>query len=93
MAVAWDARARTLTYDGVEGKTAGELLLAATGVKARVRGHGEQMYVTAINGVEASTARHEYWALSIDGHLADVGAGSAVTHDGQTITWELESYK
>lgn len=88
----WNSTSKTLTYAGSNGRTAGDLLLDAADADAHVLGRGAQMYVVGIHGVEASARRHQYWALSIDGQLAKVGAGSARTRDGQTITWELETY-
>lgn len=81
------AAATELSYPGEEGRTALELLLEAD-PSAVVEGEGEMAFVTAIGGRAAGES--EFWALYVDGEQAQVGAGSLVTEDGQTVTWKLE---
>ncbi|MEU2200021.1 DUF4430 domain-containing protein [Isoptericola sp. NPDC019482] len=76
------------SYPGEDGKTALELLQEKD-PDAQVQGEGENAYVTAIRGREADPAT-EFWGLYVDDELAQVGAGSLETEDGQTITWKLE---
>lgn len=76
------------SYEGVDGKTALELLQEKD-PDAQVQGKGENAYVTAIRGREADPET-EFWGLYVDDELAQVGAGSLETKDGQTITWRLE---
>lgn len=85
------AAADELSYPGQDGKTALELLLAAD-PSAQVTGTGKNAFVTGIKGRVADDAKHEFWALSVDGKQAQVGAGSLVTQTGQTITWKIETY-
>lgn len=79
-----------LSYEGVAGKTALELLLAADS-SATVQGEGDMAFVTGIGGVAADPAG-EFWALYVNGEMAQVGAGSLVTETGDEITWKLEKF-
>ncbi len=81
----------TLSYPGRTGATALELLLEAD-PSAEVTGEGENAFVTAIGGRAADDSKQEFWALSVDGEPAQVGAGTLETEDGQEITWTLETY-
>jgi hypothetical protein len=83
--------AGTLSYKGVEGKTALELL-KANDPKAATKGDGANAYVTTINGYTASDTKKEYWALYVNGKMSDVGAGSYVTKDGDQIEWKIATY-
>ncbi|MGW8568519.1 DUF4430 domain-containing protein [Isoptericola sp. NPDC055881] len=76
------------SYAGEDGKTALELLRKHD-PDAQVQGKGENAYVTAVRGHEADPDT-EFWGLYVDGEMAQVGAGSLVTKDGQTVTWKLE---
>ncbi|WP_278234638.1 DUF4430 domain-containing protein [Isoptericola sp. AK164] len=76
-----------LTYPGQDGETALDLLLEAD-PEAEVTGEGDMAYVTGIQGHAAD--EDEFWALSVDGEMAQVGAGSLETEDGQEIQWKLE---
>lgn len=83
--------AETLSYPGRTGATALELLLEED-PSAEVTGEGENAFVTAIGGRAADDSKSEFWALSVDGEPAQVGAGTLETEDGQEITWTLETY-
>ncbi|MCK9793351.1 DUF4430 domain-containing protein [Isoptericola sp. 4D.3] len=76
------------SYEGEDGKTALELLQEKD-PDAQVQGAGEMAYVTTIQGREADPET-EFWGLYVDDEMAQVGAGSLETKDGQTITWKLE---
>ena len=80
-----------LTYEGAAGKTALELLVAADPT-AVVQGEGENAFVTGIDGREAQDSAKEFWALYVNGEMAQVGAGSLVTETGDEITWKLETF-
>ncbi len=79
-----------LSYQGVDGQTALELLVVKAA--AQIKGTGANAYVTAINGRIADESKKEYWALYINDKLADVGAGSYVTKSGDQIRWHIETY-
>jgi hypothetical protein len=83
--------AETLSYPGRTGGTALELLLEAD-PSAEVTGEGENAFVTAIGGRVADESKNEFWALSVDGEPAQVGAGILETEDGQEITWAIETF-
>ncbi|MEG3615302.1 DUF4430 domain-containing protein [Isoptericola haloaureus] len=76
-----------LTYAGQDGETALDLLLEAD-PEAEVTGEGDMAYVTGIQGHSAD--EDEFWGLYVDGEMAQVGAGSLETEDGQEIRWTLE---
>lgn len=80
-----------LSYEGVAGKTALELLVDADPT-AIVQGEGENAFVTGIEGREAQESAKEFWALYVNGEMAQVGAGSLVTETGDEITWKLETF-
>ncbi len=77
--------ANTVTYFGVDGKTALELLQDKATVK--MTGSGESAFVTSIDGVAAD--KTNYWSFSVNGAPATVGAGSYVTKADDSITWML----
>jgi hypothetical protein len=75
-----------VTYKGEEGKTALELLKKHATVQTEPFGSDE--LVTTINGTEGKGSK--YWSFYVNGAMASVGAGSYVTHSGDTIEWKLE---
>jgi hypothetical protein len=76
-----------VTYKGVEGKTALELLKASHKVETKTyEGIGE--LVTSIDGV-APDSKH-FWALYVNDAQSQVGASQYVTKATDTITWKLE---
>ncbi|MFD7024550.1 DUF4430 domain-containing protein [Promicromonospora sukumoe] len=83
--------ADTFSYEGRTGATALELLLEAD-PSAEVTGEGDNAFVTAIDGRAADDSKNEFWSLSVDGELAQVGAGSLETEDGQEITWTIDTF-
>jgi hypothetical protein len=83
--------AKTLTYGGVEGKTALELLKAKD-PNTVTKGDGANAYVTTINGYTASDTNKEFWALYVNGKQSELGAGSYVTKAGDKIEWKIEKY-
>lgn len=76
-----------VSYQGVEGKTALDLLKQKAVVETKTyEGLGE--LVTSING-KPSTSDH-YWVFYVNGQQAEVGAGSYVTKSSDTIAWKYE---
>jgi hypothetical protein len=75
-----------ITYKGITGKTALEILKAQHIVIAKVYSFGEQ--VTSIDGLEG--AGPKYWTFYVNGKMADVGAGAYQTTATDTIEWKLE---
>lgn len=80
---------KTVSYKGQTGKTALELLQKSA--KVLMSGTGENAFVTSINGVVANSS-NQYWQLKVNDKSASVGAGSLITKDSDTITWELTSF-
>lgn len=78
---------KTVSYEGVSGKTALEILKAGTNVSVQDSDFGE--FVTGIGGVEADSTK-EYWSFFVNGEYASEGAGTYQTTDGELIEWKLE---
>lgn len=75
-----------ISYQGVEGKTAMELLKDSHKVEVKSFDFGDM--VQSIDGKTAGDG--EFWGFYVDGKLAPVGAGEYETKNGETITWKLE---
>lgn len=82
--------AKEITYKGKDGITA--LVLLEQVAKIGMSGTGDMTYVTSINNVSADSGKNEYWAFNVNGKAAEVGAGSYITKNNDTITWRLSSY-
>lgn len=79
-----------VVYSGEDGKNALELLRASHDIATETfDGIGE--YVISIDG-RAADGTH-FWALYVDGNMAQVGASEYQTKDGETITWKLDEIK
>jgi hypothetical protein len=76
-----------LSYSGVEGKTALELLKAKATIVTKQSAYGE--YVDSINGVKGGT-NNKYWTFYVNGTMAQVGADTYKTKGGDTIEWKFE---
>jgi hypothetical protein len=77
-------------YEGVEGRTALELLKASYRVETQSFGDlGE--FVKSIDGVEPDS-RH-FWAFYLNGQQSQEGAGSYVTKASDMVEWRLEEIK
>jgi len=74
----------TVTYQGVDGKNALELLKASHTVV------DDSGFVTSIDG--QPNAAPKYWTLYMNGTMASVGAKDLVTKATDTITWKLEAF-
>lgn len=80
----------TVSYQGEEGKTALELLQQNATVVTS--GEGVNAFVTTINDRLADSSKNEFWEFKINGTAATVGAGSYVTKDTDTITWQISTF-
>ncbi len=74
----------TVTYQGVDGTNALELLKATHAVV------DDSGFVTSIDG--QANAAPKYWTLYMNGTMASVGAKDLVTKSTDTITWKLEAF-
>ncbi len=77
----------TVSYLGVEGKNALELLKASHKVETKKYDFGE--LVQSIDGVASDSTK--YWILYADGKMSEVGADALKTTTGQKLEWRLEA--
>lgn len=56
------------------------------------KGQKENAFVTAIDGVTADSSK-EFWSFYVNGKQAEVGAGSYVLKNNDTIEWKIEAFK
>lgn len=80
----------TIKYQGIDGKTALELLKSSHTVTTKQFSFGEM--VTGIDG-ESPDANKAFWAFYVNGAQAQVGAGAYVTKSSDAIEWKLEEIK
>lgn len=59
---------------------------------AKTDGQGENTFVKEIDGIEAKSIKHQYWAFYINKKLSPVGAGGYKLKPNDFIEWKLESY-
>jgi len=82
-------RANGVSYDGVNGKTALELLQKSHQVGTKdYAGIGSM--VIAIDGVKAEDGKN-FWGFYVNGTMASEGAGTYKTKAGEKIEWRLET--
>lgn len=75
-----------VSYKGVDGQDALTLLKNHETVQTKHYSFGD--LVTSINGTSGTGPK--YWSFYVNGKLAAVGAGTYVTHKGDTIEWKLQ---
>lgn len=75
------------SYCGQSGIDA--LTLLKNQVKVEVDNSG---LVVSINGRQADSNQHEYWAFYINNQMASVGPASYKTTDADIINWKIEKY-
>ena len=80
-----DAAKSTVSYQGVDGTTAYDILKEKYAVVADETAYGPM--VKSINGEEATDTT--FWSFKVNGELAQVGAHQYTTKSTDTITWEL----
>lgn len=73
-------------YNGLEGKSALELLQNAAVVKYSSSEFGA--FVSEINGIVNTDS--EYWLYSVNGEDAAVAADKYITKDGDKVKWEFK---
>lgn len=72
------------------GLTALQLLKFAH--KVDLKGEKESAFVTGIDGRVTSTVNKEFWAFYVNGKQAEVGVGSYLVKNNDTIEWKIETY-
>ena len=75
-----------ISYVGVEGKNALELLKSTHQVETQKFSFGEM--VQSIDGVASPSTN--FWAFYVNGKQADVGAGDYQTKSGDKLSWKLQ---
>lgn len=80
----------SIRYQGVDGKTALELLKASHNVETKQFSFGEM--VTGIDGVSPDPNK-AFWSFYVNGKMSDVGASTYVTKSSDVIEWKLEEIK
>lgn len=80
----------TVSYHGVDGKNALELLKTNYSVETKSFGDlGE--YVQSINGIAPDNTH--FWSMYVNGQQSQVGASVYITKSSDTIDWKLEEIK
>jgi len=77
----------SFVYNGVEGKNVLEILQSKTTVKQNSSG-----LVVSINGRQADDKKQEFWALYVNGEIAEVGPATYQTKDEDRIEWKIGKY-
>jgi hypothetical protein len=72
------------------GSTALELL--STTHKIVTKGEKQNAFVTTIDGYIADPNKKEFWAFYVNGKQAEVGAGTYIVKNNDTIEWKIETY-
>lgn len=81
------ASVQTFTYEGVDGKTALDLLKEKADAQVQESSIGS--FVTSINGTENTS--EQFWMFYVNGELAPMGADQYQTKNGDQIEWRFES--
>lgn len=81
------------TFD-LTSEVIGKTVLEVTEQNAQIvkTGEGKNAFITSINGRVADSAKKEFWKLIINGKDAEMGAGSLTVADGDSITWEIDTF-
>ncbi len=85
-----DDKKRQATIHVKKGSTALQLLSISH--KIIEKGEKENAYITEIDGRLASETNKEFWAFYVNGKQAQVGAGSYLIKNNDTIEWKIETY-
>jgi hypothetical protein len=82
------------TFDLEEGvgSSALEVTKKAVGDQIETSGEGANAFVTSLLGRQADTDKKEFWKLVINGEDAQVGAGSYLVKEGDSIRWEIDTF-
>ena len=77
---------KTISYEGVEGKNAIELLKENHQVDAQISDLGA--FVSSIDGTQNSS--DTFWMFYVNGKLSEVSADQYTTKTGDKIEWKYE---
>ena len=74
-----------ITYSGADGKTVLELLQEKAD-SVVTEGQGDELLVTAINGIEGGL-EGRYWLYYVNGNAGLIAASRMTTVEGDSIEW------
>ncbi len=77
----------TVTYQGVDGKNALELLQASHQVDVKHYSFGD--LVTGIDGITPDSSH--FWAMYVNGQFSQVGASAYQTKSTDSVKWEVDA--
>ena len=80
---------KTISYDGVEGKNALELLKSSHTIQTQDSSLG--IFVTTID--ETENTADTYWMFYVNDQLGATGADQYITKTGDKIEWRFEKYQ
>ncbi|HKX24500.1 MAG TPA: DUF4430 domain-containing protein [Candidatus Saccharimonadales bacterium] len=80
-------RSDLVSYKGVNGKNALELLKEVAQVETKDSSYG--VYVDAINGIKGGTDG-KYWTFYVNGAMSNTGADAYQTKDGEVVEWKFQ---
>lgn len=80
---------KTISYEGVDGKNALELLKASHTIQTQDSSLG--VFVTTID--ETENTSDTYWMFYVNGQLGSTGADQYITKTGDKIEWRFEKYQ
>lgn len=88
-----------ISIDGIKNQSPVRIKIGSTALqlltsrhKIVSKGEKENTYVTAIDGRVASETEKEFWSFYVNGKQAQVGAGSYLVKNNDTIEWKIETY-
>lgn len=82
-----------ITFENIElNKPHTALEISQNFLKIKSTAKGVNAFVTEINGRKADDSKKEFWAFYINGKQAEVGAGSYVIKNSDTIEWKIKTY-
>lgn len=79
-----------ITYQGVDGKNALEILKATHKVELKSYSFGDM--VISIDGIAPNPSTH-FWSMYVNGEMSQVGASQYQTKSTDTIKWQLDEIK
>jgi len=78
-----------VSYDGVNGKNALEILKSTADIRTEETVIG--VFVTKINGIENDN--EHYWMFYVNNELANVSADQYQTNDTDKVQWRYETFQ
>lgn len=79
----------TSSFSFTPGETALQLLNKTHSIQTI--GKEKNAFITVIDG-EKADSKKEFWSFSVNGKQAEVGAGSYLLKNNDTIEWKIEAF-